>query len=242
MTFRDREDAGQQLAKQLEAYADTEDVVVLGIPRGGVPVAFEIAHALHLPLDIFLARKLGVPGQEELAFGAIAAGDGRFLDQRIIDATGISDEQIEQITQATKAKLEERAVLYRGDRPPLRVDGRTVILVDDGVATGASIYAALRALRHLKPKKLVIAAPVAPRSTTDWLRSPADDLVVLYAPEHFYAVGRFYERFSQVSDEKVVDLLRRAQRSPTTETASGDDSGKGSWDVDCPRSQLSPAR
>jgi putative phosphoribosyl transferase len=242
MIFLDREDAGQQLAKQLETYADAEDVVVLGIPRGGVPVAFEIAHVLHLPLDIFLSRKLGVPGQEELAFGAIAARDGRFLDERIIDATGISDEQIEQITQATKAKLEERAVLYRGERPPLCVEGKTVILVDDGIATGASIYAAIGALRPMKPKKLVVAAPVAPMSTIDWLRSAADHFVVLYAPEHFYAVGRFYERFSQVSDERVVDLLRRTQRSPSTGTAGGDDSGKGSWDVDCPRSQLSPAR
>src|ERR1700739_3374494 len=138
MTFRDREDAGQQLAKQLEAYADAEDVVVLGIPRGGVPVAFEIAHALHLPLDIFLSRKLGVPGQEELAFGAVAAGDGRFLDYEIIQAAGISPAQIERITQATRAKLEKRARLYRGDRPPISVQGRTVILVDDGIATGAS--------------------------------------------------------------------------------------------------------
>src|SRR3954451_8052915 len=142
MVFRNREDAGQQLAKQLAAYANRENVVVLGIPAGGVPVAYEVAKALHAPLDTFLSRKLGVPGHEELAFGAIAAGTGRFIDEQIVKATGISNEQIEQITEATKAKLEQRALLYRGSRPPLRVEGQIVILVDDGIATGASIFAA----------------------------------------------------------------------------------------------------
>ncbi|HZD49045.1 MAG TPA: phosphoribosyltransferase [Silvibacterium sp.] len=218
MIFSDREDAGRQLAKQLGAYANSENAVVLGIPRGGVPVAFEIANALHLPLDIFLSRKLGVPGQEELAFGAIAAGDGRFLDEKIIQAAGISRAQIEGITQATKAKLEERAILYRGNRPPLDVEGRTVILVDDGIATGASIYAAIRALRQMKPKKLVVAAPIAPISTSRWLRSVTDECVVLSTPGDFYAVGQFYRHFSQVSDEEVIDLFRRAERSLPTQT------------------------
>ena len=147
MSFRDRQDAGRQLAKLLMKYANLEDVTVLGVPRGGVPVGFEIAVALRAPLDIFLSHKLGVPGQEELAFGAVAAGDGRFLDYEIIHAAGISPAQIEQISQETRATLEERARLYRGDRPPISVQGRTVILVDDGIATGASIYAAIHADR-----------------------------------------------------------------------------------------------
>jgi len=222
MIFMNREDAGRQLAAQLRAYANSEDVIVLGIPRGGVPVAFEIANALHVPQDILLSRKLGVPGQEELAFGAIAAGDGRFLDEAIIEAAGISADQVEQITRATRTKLEERAKLYRGARPPLHVEGRTVILVDDGIATGASIYAAIHALRQMNPKRLIIAAPVAPRSTCDWLRNKVDELVVLYSPQDFYAVGQFYRRFSQVSDVEVVDLLRKAERVFVPDTVPQD--------------------
>ncbi|MHB1022699.1 MAG: phosphoribosyltransferase family protein [Acidobacteriaceae bacterium] len=211
MIFKNREDAGRQLAALLTEYANLDDVLVLGIPRGGVPVAFEVSKALHAPLDIFLSRKLGVPGQEELAFGAIAAGDGRYLDQEIIAATGISEERIQRITEATKKVLEERAVLYRGHKPPLQVEGKIVILVDDGVATGASIYAAIRALRQMKPKKLVIAVPVAPASTCQWIRSVADDLVVASIPPQFYAVGQFYANFLQTTDEEVVDLLRRSE-------------------------------
>ena len=219
MSFRDRQDAGRQLAKLLTKYANHDDVLVLGIPRGGVPVAFEIATALHAPLDIFLSRKLGVPGQEELAFGAVAAGDGRFLDYEIIQAAGISPAQIEHITQATRVKLEERARLYRGDRPPISVQGRTVILVDDGIATGASVYAAINALRQMKPTKLIVAVPVAPISTINWLRSSVDELVVAESPEYFYAVGQFYDHFSQTTDEEVVNLLRRAPHPPALKNA-----------------------
>lgn len=222
MVFTNREQAGRQLANQLTDYADLEDVVVLGLPRGGVPVAFEIAQKLHLPLDVFLSRKLGVPGHEELAFGAVAAGDGRFLDQELIAAAGISARQIEDITRATRAKVEERAMLYRAGRPPLHVEGRTVILVDDGIATGASIYAAISALRQMMPSKLVIAVPVAPASTCNWLRPLVDELVVLYIPKEFYAVGQFYGRFSQVSDDEVITLLRRAEESLVLETADHD--------------------
>jgi len=211
MTFRDRTDAGRQLAMRLGSYANREDIVVLGIPRGGVSVAFEVALALNVPLDIFLSRKLGVPGHEELAFGAIAANDGRYLDKRVIEATGISEQQIERVTQDVKNTLQQRALLYRGSRPPLKVAGRTIILVDDGIATGASVYAAINALRQMKPAKLVLAVPVAPASTCVWLRPEVDELVCVHAPEEFYAVGQFYESFPQVEDVEVQDLLRRAE-------------------------------
>src|SRR5271154_1241064 len=144
MIFEDREDAGRRLAEPLQEFAGRKDVVVLGIPRGGVAVGFEIARALHVTLDIFLSRKLGVPGQEELAFGAVAAGDGRYLDEQVIQAAGISEEQIERITAEVRETLQRRAVRYRGNRAALAVAGRTVVLVDDGIATGASVYAAIR--------------------------------------------------------------------------------------------------
>jgi putative phosphoribosyl transferase len=214
MVFKNRRDAGRQLATRLRGYANRKDVVVLGIPRGGIPVAFEIAEALNVPLDIFLSRKLGVPGQEELAFGAIAAGDGRFLDEQIIRGARISEREIERITQEVTETLKERAALFRADRPPLQIAGRTVILVDDGIATGASAYAAINALRQMNPGKLVVAVPVAPPSTSAWLRTVVDEFVCLYEPEPFYAVGQFFEHFPQVSDEEVTDLLRRANRSP----------------------------
>jgi len=211
MIFKDRKDAGQRLARELGVYSGRQDAIVLGIPRGGVPVANEIAEALRLPLDIFLSRKLGVPGHEELAFGAIAAGDGRFLDQHIVQAMGITSEQIESITEGTRQKLEERAELYRAGRQPLNVAGQIVILVDDGIATGASIYAAAQALRQMNPKKIVMAAPVAPASTVNWLRGVVDSVAVLHAPRDFYAVGQFYREFSQTTDEEVIDLLQRAE-------------------------------
>jgi putative phosphoribosyl transferase len=228
MIFKNREDAGRQLAKQLGEYANREDVTVLGIPRGGVTVAFEVAQALHAPLDIFLSRKLGVPGHEELAFGAIAAGDGRYLDEQVIRAAGISEQQIERITQQVKETLQQRAVLYRGSRPPLQLAGRTVILVDDGIATGASVYAAINALRQMKPGKLVVAVPVAPASTCAWLRTLVDQLICLDEPEKFYAVGQFYESFTQVADEEVKELLRRAERSPAPTNSTVESAGEGS--------------
>jgi putative phosphoribosyl transferase len=210
MIFEDREDAGRRLAKELGEFANRKDVLVLGIPRGGVTVAFEIAQALQLPLDVFLAHKLGVPGQEELAFGAIAAGGGRYLEQHVIQAERISPEQIERVTVEVKQMLDQRAVLYRGDRPPLQVGERTVILVDDGIATGASMFAAVSALREMKPAMLLVAAPVAPASTCAWLQRTVDRLVCLVQPQDFYAVGQFYRNFSQVTDEEVIHLLRRA--------------------------------
>jgi putative phosphoribosyl transferase len=212
MTFKNREDAGRQLAKQLQAFANRKDVNVLGIPRGGVAVAYEIATALHVSLDIFLSRKLGVPGHEEFAFGAVAAEDGRYLDEQIIRAAKISPQQIERITAEVRATLNRRAAEYRGNRPPIQVAGRIIILVDDGIATGASVYAAIRALRQMKPALLVLAVPVVPSSTYAWLHSLVDQMVILSAPDDFYAVGQFYEDFSQVQDEEVVTLLQRAER------------------------------
>lgn len=213
MKFRDRVDAGRQLAERLKGFAGRDDTVVLGIPRGGVPVAFEIAKVLHAPLDILLSRKLGVPGHEEFAFGALAAGDGIYLDPHIIRAAGITKDQIVAITERTRKLLEERASLCRGSRPPLQVSGKVVILVDDGIATGASMIAAIHALREMKPKQLVVATPVAPLSTCLELECQADMLVVGQTPQEFYAVGQFYERFAQTPDEEVIELLRRAARS-----------------------------
>ena len=231
MKFRDRVDAGRQLATRLDSYADREDVVVLGIPRGGVSVAFEVARALNAPLDIFLSRKLGVPGHEELAFGAIAANDGRYLDKRVIEAAGISEQQIERVTQNVKNTLQQRALLYRGNRPPLDVTGRIIILVDDGIATGASVYAAINALRQMKPAELVLAVPVAPASTCAWLRPEVDQLVCVHAPEEFYAVGQFYESFPQVEDVEVQDLLRRAESAASKSSRSDHSWNKRQSDI-----------
>jgi putative phosphoribosyl transferase len=210
MVFEDRADAGRQLARQLERFAHRPDVMVLGVPRGGVSVAFEVAMALHAPLDVFLSRKLGVPGQPELAFGAVAAGGGRYLDEDIVRSAGISNQQVEQITAEVRSELDRRAALYRGDRPPLQVAGKTVILVDDGMATGASVYAAVQALRQMQPAKLVVAVPVAPPATWAWLRTFVDEIVCLDLPNTFLAVGEFYEYFTQVEDAEVIELLHRS--------------------------------
>lgn len=215
MIFRDRVDAGRQLAVQLGSYANRKDVTVLGIPRGGVTVAFEVAQALNAPMDILLSRKLGVPGNEELAFGAIADGDARYLDKQVIEATRISEQQIARVTLEAKDTLQQRALLYRGNSPPLQVTEKTVILVDDGIATGSSVYAAICALKQMKPLKIVLAVPVAPACTCNWLKTEVDELVCLYSPEQFYAVGQFYESFRQVEDVEVQDLLRRSTTQST---------------------------
>jgi putative phosphoribosyl transferase len=212
MVFTDRVEAGRMLAERLKAYSNRKDVTVLGIPRGGVPVAFEIAEALGAQLDVFVARKLGVPGQEELAFGAIASGGVRVLDPEIVGALGISNFDIEEVTVRERKELERRERLYRGVRAPLDIGGRTAILVDDGIATGSSIRAAISALRHLHPARLVVAAPVAPLSTCARLQQEVDDLVCVDMPKSFRAIGEFYEDFSQVTDQEVIDLLRRSWR------------------------------
>jgi putative phosphoribosyl transferase len=210
--FQDRAQAGRLLAKKLAKYARRENVLVLGIPRGGVPVAFQVAQALHVPLDVFICRKLGVPGQEELALGAVASGGVRVLNDEIIGLLGISPAKIEQIAALQQGELERRERTYRGDRPPLDVRGKIAILIDDGIATGASMLAALTALRRLEPARIVVAVPVAPLSTIERLRQTADEVACVDTPEEFYAIGQFYEGFSQTTDEEVCELLRQAER------------------------------
>ena len=222
MFFENRVDAGRRLASLLDAYAKRKDVIVLGIPRGGVPVAFEVAAALSAPLDIFVSRKLGVPGQEELAFGAIASGGVRILDRELIEAVGITHADVERITANVRKELERRERVYRGGRQPLIVQRKTAILVDDGIATGSSMRAAIEALRQMKPARVVVAVPVAPLHTCNRLRFEVDELICPYKPESFYAIGQFYDDFSQVSDAEVTELLQRAVRpaeSPTSPLA-----------------------
>ncbi len=219
MRFMNRTQAGRLLAKKLEEYADREDVVVLGIPRGGVPVAFHVAQALHVRLDVFICRKLGVPGQEELALGAVATGGVRVLNDIVVGLLGIPQEKIEKMAAVQQQELERRERLYRGDRPPLKVRDRTVILVDDGVATGSSMLAAINALRRLKPARIVVAVPVAPLSTYRRLTLEADEVICVDTPEEFYALGQFYADFSQTTDEEVCELLRRAGHSEARKVA-----------------------
>jgi predicted phosphoribosyltransferase len=219
--FRDRSEAGRKLAAALRPYAGRPDLIVLGAPRGGVPVAFEVAGELNAPLDVFVLRKLGVPWQEELAFGAIAQGGVRVLDESIVKMLGITPEQIEQVAAKELVELERRLRVYRGGRPPLDVRGRTVLLVDDGIATGSTMRAAIAALRKMQPARIVLAVPVAPPSTCQSLRREVDDLVCLDAPEFFFAISQFYLDFSPVSDEEVTDLLARAAAAASSAGKTG---------------------
>jgi erythromycin esterase-like protein/predicted phosphoribosyltransferase len=212
--FRDRIEAGRLLAEQLGQYAGSDDVVVLAIPRGGVPVAFEVARGLAAPLDVFLVRKLGVPGHEELALGAIATGGTRVLNKQLIESLGLPAEWIEGIDAKERRELERRERVYRGDRPPPDVAGKTVILVDDGLATGSTMVAAVQAIRQDEPARIVVAVPVAAPDVCAALRAIADEVVCLSTPEPFGAVGAWYEDFSQTADEEVRALLARARRSP----------------------------
>ena len=219
MIFTNRQEAGRSLAWRLDKYVNRDDVVVLGIPRGGVPVAYEIAKSLHVSLDVFLLRKLGVPGHEELAFGAIASGGVRVIDSGTLRALLITPKDVEAVTNREQQELLRRETAYRGDRPPVSVTGKTVILVDDGVATGTSLLAGVHALRELSPAKIVIAVPVAPPATCRRLEYEVDELVCVATPERFRAVGEFYDDFSQVSDEQVIELLAKNQEM-SVETAT----------------------
>jgi putative phosphoribosyl transferase len=218
--FRDRTDAGRQLAAQLTRYANRRDGIVLALPRGGVPVAFEVATVLHLPLDIFLVRKLGVPWFEELAFGAIASGGIRILNEEIVKGLELDNSIIDHVAAKAQQELTRRELAYRGDRPILDLRARTVILVDDGVATGATMRAAVRAVRERSPAGIVVAIPIAPPDACDTLRAEVEDLVCLIAPRDFGAIGAYYRDFSQTTDDAVRGLLERAQREQTTEVAN----------------------
>ncbi|MBW3622177.1 MAG: phosphoribosyltransferase [Armatimonadetes bacterium] len=209
--FRDRREAGRALAGELAAYAHRPDVLVLGLPRGGVPVAYEVAEALHSPLDLFLVRKLGVPGHEELAMGAIASGGLRVLNEEVVKGLQIPAAIIDRVAAREQEELERRERAYRGDRLALQVQGKTVILVDDGLATGATMRAAVLALRQRQPARIVVAVPVGAAPTCEAFREEADETVCAITPEPFLAVGYWYEDFSQTTDEEVRDLLRRAQ-------------------------------
>ncbi|GAB6067549.1 phosphoribosyltransferase [Methylothermus subterraneus] len=210
LSFANRREAGRRLAEALSAYAGRQDLLVLALPRGGVPVAFEVAKALGAELDVIVVRKLGVPYQEELAMGAIASGGAKVLNQDVIAGLGLAEEAVEAVAQKEAEELARRERLFRGDRPFPKVQGRTVILIDDGLATGATMRAAIAALKSFKPAAIVVAVPVAPPDTAAKLREEVDDLVCLATPENFYAVGQWYVDFSQTSDEEVRELLEKA--------------------------------
>jgi len=205
-----RTEAGRALGQALAPYRGRDDVLVLALPRGGVPVACEIAARLNAPVDLMVVRKLGTPGHEELAMGAIASGGVRVLNRDVIRSCGIADRVIENAAAQEQRELERREKAYRGDRPRPPIEGRCVILVDDGVATGATMRAGVAALRQQKPSRIVIAVPVAPRETVDVLRGEADEVVCPETPDPFWAIGQWYLEFPQVSDEEVRTLLATA--------------------------------
>jgi putative phosphoribosyl transferase len=205
--FRDRRDAGRALVGLLSEYAGRADVLVLGLPRGGVPVAAEVARGLDAPLDVFLVRKLGVPGHDELAMGAIASGGVRVINREVVHAAGVSREQMEQAAAREAVELERRAVLYRGERAPPDVSAKTVILVDDGLATGSTMRAAVEALKEQRAGEIVVAVPVAARQTCEELSRHVDAIVCARTPYPFYAVGLWYDDFAQTSDDEVRELL-----------------------------------
>jgi putative phosphoribosyl transferase len=216
--FRSRSEAGQALAEHVKAVADRY-AIVLALPRGGVPVAFEVARELRAILDVFLVRKLGMPGQEELALGAIASGGMRVLNRELIDYLQIPESVVEQVSERERAELERREQLYREGRPMVAVKGQTVILVDDGLATGASMMAATRALRQQSPARMVIAVPVAARQTCEELGREVDEIICLATPRNLGAVGMWYHDFSQITDEDVRRLLEQAAHDKMVRSA-----------------------
>jgi putative phosphoribosyl transferase len=218
MQFRDRIHAGRVLGKKLQHYRDNKDVVVLALPRGGVPVAFEVAQALRAPLDVFIVRKLGLPGHEEYAMGAIATGGVRVMNP---DMQGfhIADLVIDTVIAREQNELERREHLYRGDRPPVALDDRIAILVDDGLATGSTMRAAAIAVRQRNPKRIVVAVPVAAADTCEHFQSEVDEVICAITPQPFRAVGLWYEDFSQTTDEQVHALLETARRTETPRAA-----------------------
>ena len=214
MQFRNRIEAGRLLAKKLQPYADRSDVIVLALPRGGVPVAYEVAHALNAPLDVFLVRKLGVPGHEELAMGAIASGGVRVLNEQLVYYLGISDQVLDLVAREEQRELQRREKLYRDHEKPLDIREHIVILVDDGLATGSTMRAAVTALKRQQPRQIIVAAPVAAVGTCESLKADVDSTCVcVMSPEPFDGVGRWYRDFSQTTDEEVCYLLKHAKES-----------------------------
>lgn len=210
MLFKNRVEAGQRLAERLTAYANRSDVVVLALPRGGVPVAFEVANALNAPLDVFLVRKLGVPGHEELAMGAIASGGVRVLNRDVVRAHQLFRAAIHKVTLREQRELERREHLYRGDRPAPQLHERTVILIDDGLATGATMQAAIVALKQHQPARIVVAVPLAAPEICAEFATKVDEIICAETPIHFSGVGLWYEDFSQTTDDTVQALLKQA--------------------------------
>jgi putative phosphoribosyl transferase len=210
--YQDRTEAGRILATKLTAYANRKDVLVLALPRGGVPVAFEVAKELHAPLDVFVVRKLGVPGHEELAMGAIATGDVRVINEEVVQMLRIPDRVIDAVAAKEKQELERREHLYRDDLPPPDVRDRTVILIDDGLATGSTMRAAVAALRQQSPARIVVAVPVAAPSICDDFRAEVDEIICAMTPEPFFGVGYWYDDFSQTTDKEVFDLLALSEQ------------------------------
>jgi len=210
MLFRNRVEAGRRLAAELTNYADRPDVLVLALPRGGVPVGYEVARALHAPLDVFLVRKLGVPGRPELAMGAIASGGTRVLNEELLGMLSVPPRRIAEVAQREQRELDRRKRLYRGSRLPPEIREKTVILVDDGLATGSTMRAAVLALRQLQPARIVVAVPVGAKQTCAEFESEADETICATTPEPFHAVGAWYDNFDPTSDDEVRRLLARA--------------------------------
>lgn len=208
--FDDRVDAGRRLAEKLADYKDDPDVIVLGLPRGGVPVAYEVAEALDTPLDVFLVRKLGLPGREELAMGAVASGGVRVFNDSVVDSLDVPERVIDAVTEEEREELQRRERAYRGDRPPLDVEGCTVILVDDGLATGATMRAAVSGIRAADPEEVVVAVPTASPETCEMFESEVDHVICAVTPQPFYGVGHWYKDFSQTTDDEVKAYLEKA--------------------------------
>lgn len=204
--------AGRQLAAELKIYANRPDIIVLGLPRGGVPVAFEIAHQLHAPLDVFIVRKLGAPHQKELAMGAIATGNTRVLNEEVLRVCEVTGSQLAEVEASERQELLRREKIYRGDRPPLNINNKIVILVDDGIATGATMRAAIISLNQLHPKAIVIAVPLAPKEALAEFKLMVNKIICLASPENFFAVGAHYQQFEQTSDQEVCELLAINQK------------------------------
>ncbi|MBD3182448.1 phosphoribosyltransferase [Candidatus Poribacteria bacterium] len=211
-TFKNRVDAGKKLADKLSDYSDKDNVIILALPRGGAPVAFEVAKKINAPLDVFLVRKLGVPGREELAMGAIASGGVRVLNDDILRMLSIPDEGINRVAEKEQKELERREIEYRGDRQELDVKGKICILIDDGLATGASMRAAIKALQQMEPAKIVVAVPVGASEVCEGFENEADEVICAATPEPIHAIGAWYDNFSQTTDDEVRAILAEADK------------------------------